>query len=97
MVNEISAKKGLTQCEIKSLYLQRAILYPHTVENLLKHISGKDYLLPCLFAHCCNKLNCKYGLDKESKKFQLARYCNLDRLAGLRLAIINAVDSFSGS
>ena len=97
VVHEISAEKGLTHSNIYNQYIQRTISCPHTVDNLLKYVSGKDYLLPCLFAYCSNKLNCKYGLDKESKKFQLARYCNLDKLAGLKQAIIDAVESSSES
>lgn len=93
IVHEISEEKGLTHSDIFNKYFQRTISYPHTEDNLLKYVSGKDYLLPCLFAYCSNKLDCKYGLDKESKKFQLARYCNLDKLAGLKQAIIDAVGS----
>ena len=91
VVYEISTKKGLNHSDIKKMYIERSLSYPHTVDSLLKYVSGKDYLLPCLFAFCSNKLNFKYGLDKEAKKFQLARYCSLDGLAGLRQAIIGAV------
>lgn len=98
VVNEIKNDNlDLSNSDIRVRYLQYTTNYPHTVGNMLKYVSGKDYLLPCLFAFCSSRLNCKYGLDKESKKFQLARYCNLDRLAGLRQAIIDAVDTASGS
>lgn len=98
VVNEIiNENLDLSNSDIRSRYLLHTSNYPHTLENMMKYVSGKDYLLPCLFAYCSNKLNCKYGLDRESKKFQLARYCNLDKLAGLRQAIIDAVDSHPGA
>lgn len=62
--------------------------YPIELKSLLKIVSGKNYLIPCIRCYISDCLKYKFSLPKESWKFNMANYCNLDRLQGLRSFIL---------
>lgn len=69
------------------LLLKRKSEWEINENNLLKIISGKDYLIP-FFVEVIKSLNkTKIGLSKESIKFQLLSFSSLERLNDLKNAI----------
>lgn len=63
-------------------------LYPYNNSTLLQVVSGKDYLLPYLKRYINQKIGFNFQLPKESWKYNLAKYCNLERLTPLKKAIL---------
>jgi len=62
-------------------------MYPYNIANFLKIVSGKDYIIPFVKRYVCHKMNFKYQIPKEAWKFQFANYCDLKRLAPLKVVI----------
>jgi len=60
-------------------------LYPYNNSTLLQVVSGKDYLLPYLKRYINQKMGFNFQLPKESWKYNLAKYCNLERLKPLKM------------
>ena len=72
---------------VEELKMLREI-YPYNNTTLLQVVSGKDYLLPYLKRYINQKMEFNFQLPKESWKYNLAKYCNLERLAPLKNAIL---------
>lgn len=62
--------------------------YPYNNNTLLRIVSGKDYLLPYLKRYINQKIGFNFQLPKESWKYNLAKYCKLNRLEPLKNAIL---------
>ena len=69
------------------LLLKRKSEWEINENNLLKIISGKDYLIPFFIEVIKNLNNTKIGLSKEAIKFQLLKFSTLERLTDLKNAI----------
>lgn len=64
-------------------------LYPNSIENFIKYVSGKDYIIPFIVANGKNKLKQSFGLSKECWKYLLCKHCDLTPLQSLKDAIVN--------
>lgn len=62
--------------------------FPIELKSLLTIVSGKDYLIPCIRRYISEKLNFSFNLPNESLKFNLAKYCSLDSLEGLKSFVL---------
>ena len=72
-------------------------LYPYTSENFLKIISGKDYIVPYLRRYIARQMNFTFKIPNESWKYHFAHYCDLDRLAPLKSAIIERANTIENN
>jgi len=72
----------------ENLLQERLKIWEINEINLLKIISGKDYLIPFFIEVIKNINNLNLSIPKESIKFQLLKYCSLERLADLKNAIM---------
>lgn len=80
---------GYSKEKINELFCTRENKFGKSIDTLLKIVSGKDFLIP-LFRNVINKRICQIKLPKESWKYQMSMTCSLDRLLGLKEAILNA-------
>ncbi len=83
-----NSKKEISEEEFNLLLSSKMESFSCTYENLIKYVSGKDYLIPYILAYSKNKLKQSFGLPKGSWKYQFAKHCQLDSLEGLKKAII---------
>jgi hypothetical protein len=81
---------GLSEQELSKAIKEKDLLFPDCYENLLKYVSGKDYLIPYICGFSENKLSLSLGLRKEHWKYHYSKFCKLDRLEKLKTAIIDA-------
>lgn len=81
---------GLSEQELSKAINEKNLLFPDRYENLLKYVSGKDYLIPYICKFSENKLSLSLGLRKEYWKYQYSKFCKLDRLEKLKTVIIDA-------
>jgi len=65
---------------------------PCSDESFGRYLSGKDWLMPYFLSIITSLLPNKMKPSKIPFKFQLAKNCKLNRLQGLRQAIINVVN-----
>lgn len=68
-------------------------MYPYNNDTLLKIVSGKDYILPYLKRYIKSKMGFNFMLPKETWKYHLAKYCNLERLEPLKDTILKRLHS----
>ena len=81
---------GTKEVEYDKMLKKRQQKYLTHNNVVLDIVSGKDYLIPFFRNHIKNYLGYEIGLSKEAWKFILAENCNLDRLSGLKEAILTA-------
>lgn len=62
--------------------------FPIELKSLLKIVSGKDYLIPCIRFYISERLNHKFSIPQESWKFNMANYCDLEGLEDLKSFIL---------
>jgi hypothetical protein len=82
-ISEIKFEQGIKEMES---------IYPNSIENFIKYVSGKDYIIPYIIENCKKKLNKKFGLSKEEWKYQLCKYCDIIPLKPLKDAILKEVN-----
>lgn len=81
--NEISQER------YNKLLEKRKNDFPYSINSMLTIVSGKDFIIPFLRRHINNCLQENISLSKETWKFCMADYCDLNRLSGLRQAILS--------
>lgn len=69
---------------------QMSKVFPKTVDTFMKVVSGKDYIIKIIAFQAMSVFKGLKGLRNEVWKYNLARYCKLDRLDALKQAIIAA-------
>lgn len=69
--------------------------FPANRTNLMKYVSGKDYLLVYIDAYTQARLKAMPGQKKEFWKYQFLNHCNLKQLQGLKDAIVSEVREFN--
>ena len=95
--DDITKYSGKTIAEVEESVINKMISYPANRENLMRYVSGKDYLLVYIDAYTKKRLNAMSGQKKEFWKYQFMKYCDLQPLDGLRKAILNEVREFNES
>lgn len=93
VVKDVCSHAGISESEYYSYLDGIVTLFPSSRENLLKYVSGKDYLIPYIVRSCKSKLSQSIGIKKEGWKYQFAKYCNIAPLSTLKEKIVNAVHS----
>lgn len=81
---------GISEKQYQFMLQNRISKFPYNINSLLTIVSGKDFLIPFLSHHFKKQLNCQINIPKESWKFNLVKYCNLNRLSKLKQAIVSA-------
>lgn len=85
---EILSSKKITEEEFEQELINISKAFPKTIDNCLKIISGKDYLIYMIQCHATNKFNKNLGYTKYAWKFNFANFCELSRLSPLKNVII---------
>lgn len=91
--NDVISHSGITSERFHQLLLEKQALYSATSENLQKYVSGKSYLMPYVIEYTKEILNQNIGITKEGWKYHFSKYCQLEPLEGLKMAIIQEVNS----
>jgi hypothetical protein len=82
-------KKGITDENLSKEIEEKEYCFPDTYENLLRYVSGKDYLIPYICQYSAAKLSLHLGIEKKAWKYHYSKFCLLDRLSPLKNVIIN--------
>ena len=100
-VDKVKIEKKVVQRDIiqggidKNTFLskleEKEKMFPDNYTNLMKYVSGKNYLIPYVREYTNKKLSLQLGLPKERWKYLYAKNCQLDRLSPLKLAIIQEI------
>lgn len=100
-VDKVEIEKKVVQRDIKqggidkntflSKLEEKEKMFPDNYTNLMKYVSGKNYLIPYIRDYTNKKLSLRLGLPKEGWKYLYAKNCQLDRLSPLKSAIVQAV------
>lgn len=100
-VDKVEIEKKVVQRDIKqggidkntflSKLEEKEKMFPDNYTNLMKYVSGKNYLIPYVREYTNKKLSLRLGLPKEGWKYLYAKNCKLDRLSPLKLAIIQEI------
>lgn len=88
---------GVAEAKFDEALHAKETAYPSTHDNLMKYVSGKDYLIPYINSYTKEKLNVSIGLAREHWKYQYVRHCDMSRLQPLRQAIIDEVRKYNES
>lgn len=91
---QIVNNSGLNMVSVEAAVSDKMNQYPAARENLMKYVSGKDYLLVYIDDYTKNKLKSHSGQKKEFWKFQFMKYNSLEFLKGLKEAIVREVTEF---
>lgn len=94
IVNDIVTSSGTDKAEVEKAIKKKMKQYPASRKNLMKYVSGKDYLIVYIDAYTKKRLNAMSGQKKEFWKYHFLKYCDLTPLDGLKNAIINEVKEF---
>lgn len=86
---------GMDMAHVEECVDKKMAAYPGNRTNLMKYVSGKDYLLVYIDAYTRERLRSMSGQKKEFWKYQFAKHCDLNPLQGLKDAIINEVKEFN--
>lgn len=95
IISDVSTYSGMAVDDIKNAISAKMASYPASRDNLMKYVSGKDYLLVYIDVYTKKRLNAFSGQRKEFWKYQFMKYCDLTPLNGLKNAIINEVREFN--
>lgn len=81
--------KGIPEDYLNKLLEDRKNRFPINSNSLLTIVSGKDFIIPYIghYLRQCIGLNTS-NCSKEAWKFNLVKYCNLERLNNLKNAIL---------
>ena len=100
-VDKVEIEKKVVQRDIiqggidKNTFLskleEKKKMFPDNYTNLMKYVSGKNYLIPYVREYTNKKLSLRLGLPKEGWKYLYAKNCQLDRLSPLKLAITQEI------
>lgn len=93
IINDVFQNTGLPESDFNAHLESLRFLFPMTRDNLIKCVSGKDYLIPYITNSCKYRLSQSIGLKKEGWKYQFAKHCNLASLDELKVKILELVDS----
>lgn len=86
--NRLISEGKISQEDFEKELLALESRFPKNKSTFLKIVSGKDYLIHMISCHAKKTLNHNTGHKKEAWKYNFARYCNLDRLQGLKNTIL---------
>lgn len=92
---DIVKYSGKAIAEVEESINNKMVSYPANRDNLMKYVSGKDYLLVYIDAYTKKRLNALSGQKKEFWKYQFVKHCDLQPLEGLKKAIIDEVKEFN--
>lgn len=97
-IKEKIVKYGeFTEEDVDNVVNKKLVEYPPSRSNLMKYVSGKDYLVVYIDEYTRTRLNAMTGQKKEFWKFQFGRFCDLTPLEGLKAAIVQEVKDFNDS
>lgn len=86
---------GFTEEIVDNEVNKKMVNIPPSRSNLMKYVSGKDYLVVYIDEYTRTRLNAMAGQKKEFWKFQFSKYCDLTPLEGLKRAIVKEVKDFN--
>lgn len=95
IVTDVSTHSGLDVAYIENAVSEKMALFPASRDNLMKYVSGKDYLINYIDAYSKKRLNTISGQRKEFWKYQFMKYCDMSPLEGLKNAIVKEVKDFN--
>lgn len=95
--NDIVRYGGIQKSDVDSAIISKMAEYPPSRSNLMKYVSGKDYLIVYIDEYTRTRLKAMSGQSKEFWKFQFGRHCDLTPLNGLKTAIVNEVNNFNSA
>lgn len=95
-----SIKNKLVPCYITEQQLDNDLIklrsrFPVELDSLLTIVSGKDYLIPCIVRYISKQLQYKFSLPKQAWKYNMSRYCNLSKLEGLKLFVLEKFNNIN--
>lgn len=91
-IKDILVPKYITEQIFNDELNSMRLKYPKEIDSLLTIVSGKDYLIPCIRRYLSKQLNYNFALPKEAWKFNMANYCKLNRLEGLKSFVLEKVE-----
>lgn len=91
--DDVMSHSGIDADNFDALLADKLSIYDANKDNLLKYVSGKDYLIPYIVAYTKTRLNQSLGVTKEGWKYHFSKHCDLTALNGLKTAIVNEVRS----
>lgn len=91
IINDIAAKTDCHEADFNTHLESFRKAFPITRDNLVKCVSGKDYLIPYITNSCKYRLSQSLGIKKEGWKYQFAKYCDLTPLTALKNKIVDVV------
>lgn len=97
IMDKVVRNSNLDEATIQNKINAKMTSYPPNRDNLLKYISGKDYLMVYIDEYTRSRLGAMSGQKKEFWKYQFLKYCNLSSLEGLKKAIIKEVEMFNNA
>ena len=93
VINNVCENTGLPKADFNAYLESFKSSFPMTRDNLIKCVSGKDYLIPYITNSCKYRLSQTIGLKKEGWKYQFVKHCDLAPLNSLKLKILDAVNT----
>lgn len=88
---------GISEDDVNTAVSDKMAKYPSSRSNLMKHVSGKDYLVVYIDEYTRTRLKAMSGQRKEFWKHQFGMYCDLTPLEGLKNAIVKEVQDFNNT
>lgn len=93
VINDVCKNTCLPKADFNTYLETFKSSYPMTRDNLIKCVSGKDYLIPYITNCCKSRLSQNIGLKKEGWKFQFVKHCDLSPLNSLKQKILDTVNA----
>lgn len=88
---------GYSKEDVENAINNKINNYPPSRSNLMKYVSGKDYLVVYIDEYTKKRLNAMPGQKKEFWKFQFGKFCDLSSLVDLKNAIVKEVQDFNNT